>query len=175
MALRESIPFPGACRQRPTRSCHWLRGMTCAACAGSVPLRLSFVRSYFSSCRTTAHRRASLLRVPRAHNPPGQCPFWEENEMKQLTYHVLVCLLACLCLLSKLLRPVRATADVAAQVASRGWRAPSLRFKRLSRRAFQVAAAALHRSLPVGVRRQSRLWCGRHGLLCRLTPACAVI
>ena len=95
--------------------------------------------------------------------------------MKQLTYHVLVCLLACLCLLSRLLRPVGATPDAAAQVASRGWRAASARFTRFSRQAFQVAAAAFHRSLPVGVRRQSRLWCGRHGLMCRLTPACAVL
>ena len=95
--------------------------------------------------------------------------------MRQLTYHILACLLACLCLLSGLLLPVVTTADVAAQVASRGWRAASARFTRLSLQAFQVAAAAFHRSLPVGVRRQSRLWCGRHGLLCRLTPACAVI
>ena len=91
--------------------------------------------------------------------------------MKPLKHHIV----ACLCLLSSLLLPVAATADVTAQAASRGWRAASARFTRLSRQAFQVAAAAFHRSLPVGVRHQSRLWCGRHGLLCRLTPACAVI
>ena len=96
--------------------------------------------------------------------------------MKQLTYHhILACLLACLCLLSGLLLTVVVKADVAAQVASRRWRVASARFTRLSRQAFQVAAAALHRSLPVGFRRQSRLWCGRHGLLCRLTPASSVI
>ena len=94
--------------------------------------------------------------------------------MKLVKHHILAYLVACLCLLSRLLRPVVAT-PAAAQVAPRGWRAASVRFTRFSRQAFQVAAAAFHRSLPVGVRRQSRLWCGRHGLLCRLTPACAVI
>lgn len=175
MALREPNSFPGARRQRQIRSCPWLCGVTCAACAGSTPLRLSFVRSYFPSRRTTAHRCSSLLWVPRAQNLPGRCPSREEKEMKLVKHHILACLLACLCLLSWLLRPVVASADVAAQVASCGWRAASARFTRLSRQAFQVAAAAFHRSLPVGVRHQSRLWCGRHGLLCRLTPACALI
>lgn len=95
--------------------------------------------------------------------------------MNLVKHHILACLLACLCLLSWLLRPVVASADVAAQQVSRGWRAASARFTPLYRQAFQVVAAAHHLSLPVGVRRQSRLWCGRHVLLCRLTPACAVI
>ena len=129
-----------------------------------------------SPCRTTARRCASLQWVPRAQNLPGPCPYREEHEMKLLKRHMLGCLRG----LSRLffgflLLPVVAAADASSQVASRRWRAASARFTQLTRQSFQAAAAAFHRSLPVGVRRQSRLWCGRHGLLCRLTPACSVI
>ena len=96
--------------------------------------------------------------------------------MKIAKNHIQACLrMFSWLLLCFLLLPVVAAADASSRVASRGWRAASARWTRLSRQALQVAAAAFHRSLPMGVRRQSRLWYGRHGLLCRLTPACGVI